>query len=256
VVSMKLLTKLLTPAMVGPLKGAVLGARQWRIYSDFLSPDYQRHNVARLEHLDSLGLVGRGKSVLEVGAGVGDHTLYYLFRGCTVTPTDGRPELVEFIRRRLGVNAQVLDVDMHPEAMRSLGKFDILHCYGLLYHLSRPEDFLRETRAAADLLLLETVVSWGDESAVHLASEDRAILSQAMHGGCRPTRRWIFDFLRTLYPHVYVPKTQPRHVQFPLEWDLPRPAVPLTRAIFVASDRPIDNPLLVTELPSRYDPAE
>ncbi len=44
--------------------------RDWKIYAEFSAPAYQRHNVARLQHLDSLGLDLARKSVLEVGAGV------------------------------------------------------------------------------------------------------------------------------------------------------------------------------------------
>ena len=46
--------------------------------SFFLSKHYQMHNVARLSHLESLGLPINGKSVMEFGAGIGDHTFYYL----------------------------------------------------------------------------------------------------------------------------------------------------------------------------------
>src|SRR5580704_12589348 len=50
----------------------------------FGSPWYQRHNQRRQEHLASLQLDLVSKSVLEVGAGVGDHTFYFLDRDCTV----------------------------------------------------------------------------------------------------------------------------------------------------------------------------
>src|SRR5438045_257276 len=66
---------------LGLLRNAFSVARRWSIYAEFLSPAYQSHNIARLQHLDSLGLDLSGKRVLEVGAGVGDHTLFYLYRG-------------------------------------------------------------------------------------------------------------------------------------------------------------------------------
>src|SRR5690242_1107048 len=59
-------------------------AASWTLYAEFLSPAYQQHNVARLQHLDSLGLPVCGKRVLELGAGVGDHTIFYLHRNCKV----------------------------------------------------------------------------------------------------------------------------------------------------------------------------
>jgi len=42
--------------------------------NDFHSVGYLRHNARRLEHLNSLGLDISGRSVLELGAGIGDHT--------------------------------------------------------------------------------------------------------------------------------------------------------------------------------------
>ena len=58
----------------------------------FRSPWYQRHNQRRQEHLASLQLDLVGKSVLEVGAGVGDHTFYFLDRDCTVVSVEARRE--------------------------------------------------------------------------------------------------------------------------------------------------------------------
>ena len=60
----------------------------------FRSDHYQRHNRRRQEHLATLELPIAGRSVLEVGAGIGDHTAFFTDRGCRVTATDGRPELL------------------------------------------------------------------------------------------------------------------------------------------------------------------
>jgi len=59
---------------------------------DFHSVSYLRHNARRLEHLASLNLDISGRSVLELGAGVGDHTTFFLDRGCTVTCVKPRAE--------------------------------------------------------------------------------------------------------------------------------------------------------------------
>jgi hypothetical protein len=50
----------------------------------FHSAHYQRHNQRRQEHLASLGLDISGATVLEVGAGIGDHTSFFLDRGCQI----------------------------------------------------------------------------------------------------------------------------------------------------------------------------
>ncbi len=42
--------------------------RDRKIYADFSSPAYQQDNIARLQHLESLGLDLARKNVLELGA--------------------------------------------------------------------------------------------------------------------------------------------------------------------------------------------
>src|ERR1700682_5619401 len=56
----------------------------------FHSSSYLRHNASRQEHLATLGLDLNNKSVLEVGAGIGDHTTFFLDRGCEVLCTAPR----------------------------------------------------------------------------------------------------------------------------------------------------------------------
>ncbi len=45
--------------------------------ASFATDDYRRHNSRRLEHLATLGLDLAGRKVLEVGAGIGDHTSFF-----------------------------------------------------------------------------------------------------------------------------------------------------------------------------------
>ena len=44
----------------------------------FKTDYYQRHNQRRLEHLSSLNLDIFSKTVIEVGAGIGDHTSFFV----------------------------------------------------------------------------------------------------------------------------------------------------------------------------------
>ena len=230
--------------------------RSWKLYAEFSSPPYQQHNVARLQHLESLGLDLSCKSVLEVGAGIGDHTLFYLHRNCRVLPVDGRAECVRMLKERLGVEAHVIDLDREPGKVQELGKFDIVHCYGLLYHLSNPQNFLVHISKAGRLLLLETCVSIREGASVQEAYEAAGVPSQALHGrACRPSREWVFENLRRNYPFVYATRTQPKHREFPLDWAaLPPKPVCLTRAVFVASHSPIANAQLLDHLPMKHEP--
>jgi hypothetical protein len=58
--------------------------------------------------------------------------------------------------------------------------------------------------------------------------------------------------LKALFAYVYVPRTQPAHEEFPLDWSGEQPSGRLARATFVASRRPIVNELLLEHLPYHY----
>lgn len=229
-----------------------------KVVAEFHSDEYLRHNQRRLEHLASLRLPLHGKSVLEVGAGIGDHTGFFLDRGCRVHVTDARPENLSILRERLGgvqkVEIGSLDMD-YPIPMGR--RFSVVYCYGALYHLQRPEQAIRFLAEHCDgMLLLETCVSPGDGAEINLIEEPSEQFTQAVHGkGCRPTRQWVWDALQSEFPFVYATRTQPAHDQFPLNWENLSPAPgKLTRCVFIASrtDLAEKNGMLLRELPQRY----
>ena len=181
--------------------------------ANFYGEHYQRHNEARLAHLDSLNLPLRNRTVLEVGSGPGHHTGFYLAKGCRVTATDARPQCVTEIAEHFPtVRTAVVDMNT-PDDLVPLGSFEIVHCYGLLYHLERPEAALSALAAACeDLLLLETCVTPGAGLAINLVTEVSSDYTQSITAtGCRPTRAWIFSQLQKLFPYVYNTRTQPDH---------------------------------------------
>jgi 2-polyprenyl-3-methyl-5-hydroxy-6-metoxy-1,4-benzoquinol methylase len=152
----------------------------------FHAPFYIRHNQRRLEHLASLGLDLTDRSVLEPGAGVGDHTLFYLDRGCRVTAIEPRSENCEAFRRNIEMSgtpfgAQVRLIQGDVWACEDISEtFDVVHCYGLLYHLDDPERAVRALAARTHgFLVLETCVSPGDEVDIHLVAEPAHNVSQA-----------------------------------------------------------------------------
>lgn len=230
---------------------------------DFHSNHYLRLNQRRLEHLASLGLDFRGASVLELGAGIGDLSPFFLDRDCEVTSVDARPENLErmaaniaayyaFYRSSKPARHHPARLDLEREDGTGLGQFDVVHCYGLLYHLRDPDHLVRLMGTVCRrLCLVETCVSYGTEAAIRLTPEDAAALSQAFGGlGCRPTRVWVLEALKKVFPHVYVPATQPDHEEFPLDWTEDVSEGVLTRAVFVASRVRLDNPRLMDGLPN------
>jgi len=233
---------------------------------DFHSVSYLRHNSRRLEHLASLNLPIRDRSVLELGAGVGDHTTYFLDRGCSVTCVEPRAENCTLLaslmneRRNTGYTAASRCRIMRADALAFepvlTESFDIVHCYGLLYHTDDPAAVLAAiARKCTGLLLLETCVAFGANEAINPVPELAHIPSQSVSGfGCRPTRPWLFRRLSELFGHAYVPRTQPAHEDFPLDWTGSQPTDREARAVFIGSRQKLDNPLLLSQLPYQQIP--
>jgi len=211
----------------------------------FLAPDALAINEARLCHLASLGLDLAGKRVLEVGGGIGLHTCFFESLGCTVTFTDARPENVREAKRRYPQRTTaVLDLDQEPDLGR-LGMFDIIYCYGTLYHLSKPKEALRAlAQVCREMILLETCVTPGEEESLNPLPEQALNPNQAVSGiGCRPARPWVMRQLRDHFGWAYHSVTQPLHPDFERNWLEPAPRK-LYRAVFVGSKQPLMLPSL------------
>jgi FkbM family methyltransferase len=217
----------------------------------FQSNQYIRHNQRRLEHLASLGLDIAGASVLEVGAGIGDHTSFFLDRGCQVVSTEGRPENLELLRFRYpNIQVKHLDLDNPDPTVAEL--FDIVYCYGLLYHLGKPAEAIEFMASCCQkMLLLETCVSFGEGDLINPGFEPAEHPTQSISGqGCRPTRKWVYNQLKKHFPFVYMPITQPNHEEFPLDWSVPS-THNFTRSVFIASRQKLNSDLLVEDIPMK-----
>lgn len=233
----------------------------------FRSFHYVRHNQRRLEHLAGLDLDLTGRTVLEIGAGVGDHTTFFLDRGCTVLSVEPRAENCHLFSAAMqaqtqmgyakAARARLVQCDVGSMDRYITDTFDIVYAYGLLYHVADPQAALEAmSRRCGDLLLLETCVSFGANEAINPEPEPQSAASQSFQGmGCRPTRPWVFNRLKELFAHAYATKTQPAHEEFPLDWTAPPPRGVLHRAVFVASRRPLSKPLLLDHLPYRQTAA-
>jgi len=226
-----------------------------------------RMTARRQEHLAGLGLPLRDRSVLESGAGICLHSSFFLDRGCTVLATDGRAENVEIMKALYDVYSwylrrgalQIGLLDIEADSFVPPNRFEIVYCYGLLYHCARPSIALRNMRACCSgLLLIETSVQTGDIHDLHVGAEDPHDVSQSIHGGgSHPTREWILGELRKYFPHVGVPRTQPNHEYFPIDWRNPERFRDQTmRCVFVASDAPLAHETFVEEIPEHQTRAD
>ena len=215
----------------------------------FDTPEAQAINHARMEHLDTLGLLIEGRRVLDVGAGVGHLAQYFLRKGCEVVCVDAREENIASMAGRYpGLKGVVLDVETEPLAR--LGRFEVVFCYGLFYHLENPLAAVRDMASVCDaLLLLETVVTDHHLPLLQL-DEETFTLSQALRGlGCRPSPSYVVLAITAAgFDYIYGPTRPPDHEDFQFAWknDLAFSRDGhLLRCIFVGSRTPLASPHLV-----------
>lgn len=205
-------------------------------------------NTARLEFLAGLNLPLAGKRVLDAGCGVGHHSAFYTERGCHVVGIDGRADNVSMMKRLYpAVDGYVGDLQEMP--LERLGMFDVVHCFGLLYHLDSPVAALRRLAAVCrDLLIIETMVC-DSAASVMVIVDENASANQALAGlGCRPSPGFVTMALNRIgFPYVYGSDTRPNFPDFQFEWrntlDVTRDGHNL-RCMFLASRTPVEHPSL------------
>lgn len=221
----------------------------------FETPEAVAINRARLLHLDSLDTPLRGKSVLDVGSGPGHLAQYFVEQGCRILSTDARQENIDRLHELYpGHPAKVIDVESDP--LQQLGVFDVVFCYGLLYHLENPVLALRKLAAVCgELLLLETMIC--DSRLPVLRLEDEYLsLNQALRGiAHRPSPAWIALALDRIGLHnVYIARHPPDHEDYQFKWQNDGETARgghLLRAIFVASRTPLSSEQLIPLVSTR-----
>jgi hypothetical protein len=98
--------------------------------SEFQADHYIRHNQ-RLEHLATLGLPLARRSVIEVGAGIGDHTSFFLDQECSVLTLDGTPGERDLLRKQYSwIDVHHLDPDDPDPGFAE--QTEVVCCYGAL----------------------------------------------------------------------------------------------------------------------------
>ena len=170
--------------------------------SIFASPAYAEARQARLRnlfaHVDRASLAG--KRVLELGCGAGDLGQAFVDLGCNVVSVDARPEHIAALRARYP-SREVHLADLEQWDFSSLGRFDIILCFGVLYHLAAPREFLARCASTSQTIFLETIVTDSAQAVAPIEDEDGAAPNsdQSFSGrGCRPSPAWIERTLQGL----------------------------------------------------------
>lgn len=111
------------------------------------------------------------KTALDVGCGIGFFSNYLLSFGLKVMAFDAREEnIAEAKRRYPKINFGVHDVE--DPRIQQLGQFDVVLCFGLLYHLENPFQAVRNLYALTEkVLIIETMVSPSQSPVATLMSE-------------------------------------------------------------------------------------
>lgn len=204
-------------------------------------------NVARLRHLNSLGLHLEERTVYEPGCGIGLLTSFFEDKNCTVLSTElDEHNCAANLELHPWRKDRVLQADADMPVPHG-GTFDVVFAYGLLYHVFDPRAAICHLSAAcSDFLLLSTLVNYEDDGILHPRTQWVGA-NQGMEGQVyRPARDWVMAELAKHFPYVYISRQQPACDQFPTRW--PARLDYWKRAIFVASRNELKLPTLSTTL--------
>jgi SAM-dependent methyltransferase len=201
-------------------------------------------NEARKSFLETLlpDLVKEGSitNALDVGCGFGFFSGYLKEYGLKVMAIDGRPEnVVEARRRNPDVELKVCDVE--DPSIVSLGRYDLVFCFGLLYHLENPFRAVRNLASlTGKVLLVETVIAPTRSLATFLYEEEQKQDQGLNYIALIPSESWFIKCLyRAGFPFVYKTTVLPDHKDFRSSFIKKR-----RRTILVASKVKLSSPLL------------
>ncbi|HLK06209.1 MAG TPA: FkbM family methyltransferase [Candidatus Acidoferrum sp.] len=188
-----------------------------------------------------LGTKLKFATALDAGCGLGFFAEILRSAGLAVTAFDGRLSNVEEARRRYpGVAFLVGDVqDSH---VLDLGSFDLVLCFGLLYHLENPFAAIRNLRRLTGKgMLLESMCLPTEQPVLQLLEEpsleDQSLTDIAMY----PSEGSLVKMLyRSGFSHVYKIDPMPDHEQF-----CETPAQARRRTVLFASFEPVSSPHLI-----------
>jgi len=176
-------------------------------------------SVRRKEFLDrflpDLVRLNGLRTAIDVGCGFGYFSGYLSRLGLRVTAIDGREENVRETRRRNpGIDCVVANVE--EISPKTLDRFDLVLCLGLLYHLENPFKALRNLEAiCGKVAVLETMVTPSKGQTTVLYEEPSAGNQGLNYVAAIPSEPWLLKSLyRVGFPFVFRTKELPDHPDF------------------------------------------
>ena len=206
----------------------------------FDQKEYRRLIEARGETMRRV--VARLKPALElsnavdVGCGVGFFSQTLLDCGLNVCGFDGRGENVAEARRRFP-HIPFEQGDLEEPVILQLGQFDLVLCFGLLYHLQNPLLAIRNLRRLTQkCLLLESMCLPEEKTSLLLRVEPRQGDQSLTDVACYASESTLVKMLyRAGYGKVYRVTPLPDHEDFRETAEHAR-----RRTVLLASVAPID----------------
>jgi FkbM family methyltransferase len=220
----------------------------------FDHPHYDALNVAReatiKRLLESLRKNLELRTAVDVGCGVGHFSVFLRDLEFEILALDGRVENINEARRRSpGVDFRVADAE--DVAIRSLGKFDLVLCLGLLYHLENPFAVIRNLFAiAGKVAILEGMCLPGDEPVLAVRDEGPTEDQGLRHVALYPTENGLVKLLyRSGFPFVYRFRIKPHHVDYhesavrkQVRTILVAATVPVVSEMLISAEEPVTDP--------------
>lgn len=203
-----------------------LNSSRWAVVSALLS-----------ELKGTLGL----KTAIDVGCGLGYFSELLHSFGLQVSGVDGRLQNIKEARHRFP-HISFEQCDAEDVALRKRGTFDLVFCFGLLYHLENPLFAIRNLCAMTkQLLLVEGVIYPGDQPIMGLVDEGPTEDQGLNHFAFYPTETCLQKMLyRAGFGSVYQLTRMPKHPEYHAGKNVRR-----IRTMLAASPGSIDSKHLV-----------
>lgn len=211
---------------------------------------YQACNKARFDHFDWMNFDLSNKTVLELAAGIGDHTEYLLNKNAIVTAVEGRQCNFDILKSKYEDRVTVALLDIETDIYYLNSQFDYIYAYGILYHLSEPFRVLEHLSKLAPTIFIDTCIAkthledeigeiWNeDRSQPHYSIGDKSLF---------PGIKQLRSNLESIFKHIYYPIKVPNHSAFVSDWNKLKEMPAEARIIIVASNVEISNSRLTQE---------
>ena len=175
-------------------------------------------------------------NAVDAGCGVGFFSQTLAECGLNVCGFDGRAENVKEARRRFP-HIPFEQGDIEERAILEVGRFDLVLCFGLLYHLENPMLAVRNLRGMTEkCLLLESMCLPEEAPAMVLRDEPRQGDQSLSDVACYPSEGSLVKMLyRAGFGSVYRVMPLPDHEDFRETTEHAR-----RRTVLLASSAPID----------------